>query len=266
MYFHLEDLVVDVLSLGEDFVDDALKLEEDLVVDIFILGKNVVVVDIFRIGEDLVVVDVFIIGEDLVGVYILGKDFVVVDTAWEQQCKNIGTPLGKYFSTWRKLRDRELQYQIAAKEQAEANIPIIERPKGVQKATAAEKEEFSALFESDSDDSDDDTTRFLPKAERPGKAKGDNSDENYSDFDSDELDQLAKSASEDEEDESDNDEDQDYDEDEEDQDDDEDDEDDDDDIDENSDHQEEDSEDEDMSDDVDDKEDIVQDFTISDSD
>ncbi|XP_052081772.1 nucleolar complex protein 2 homolog isoform X4 [Mytilus californianus] len=186
-------------------------------------------------------------------------------TAWEQQCKNIGTPLSKYFSTWRKLRDRELQYQIAAKEQglskAEANIPIIERPKGVQKATAAEKEEFSALFESDSDDSDDDTTRFLPKAERPGKVKGDNSDENYSDFDSDDLDQLAKSASEDDEDESDNEDDQDDDEDDEDQDDDED---DDDDIDENSEDKDEGSED--MSDDFDDKEDIVKEFTMSDSD
>ncbi|XP_071147627.1 nucleolar complex protein 2 homolog [Mytilus edulis] len=187
-------------------------------------------------------------------------------TAWEQQCKNIGTPLGKYFTTWRKLRDRELQYQIAAKEQglskAEANIPIIERPKGpkvVQKATAAEKEEFSALFESDSDESDDDTTRFLPKGERPAKAKADNSDENYSDFDSDDLDQLAKSASEVEEDESYNDENQDDDEDQNDDDDDVDDEDEDDDEDEN-------SEDEDMSDDVDDKEDIVKEFTMSDSD
>ncbi|VDI60241.1 Hypothetical predicted protein [Mytilus galloprovincialis] len=188
-------------------------------------------------------------------------------TSWEQQCKNIGTPLGKYFTTWRKLRDRELQYQIAAKEQglskAEANIPIIERPKGpkvVQKATAAEKEEFSALFDSDSDESDDDTTRFLPKGERPAKAKGDNSDENYSDFDSDDLDQLAKSASEDEEDESENDEDQDEDEDQDDNDD------DDDEIDDEDEDEDENSEDEDMSDDVDNKEDIVKEFTMSDSD
>ncbi|XP_071145294.1 prothymosin alpha-B-like [Mytilus edulis] len=143
---------------------------------------------------------------------------------------------------------------------AEANIPIIERPKGpkvLQTATAAEKEEFSALFESDSDESDDDTTRFLPKGERPAKAKEDNSDENYSDFDSDDLDQLAKSASEDEEDESENDDDQD---------DDRDDDDDDDDIDDEDEVEDVNSKDEEMSDDVDDKEDIVKEFTMSDSD
>ena len=48
----------------------------------------------------------------------------ILQTAWEHQCKNAGTPLGKYYKTWRKLRDRELQYQIAAKEEVNFNILI----------------------------------------------------------------------------------------------------------------------------------------------
>jgi hypothetical protein len=35
------------------------------------------------------------------------------------------------------------------------NIPTIERPKVVQKATPAEKQEFSALFDTDSEESED---------------------------------------------------------------------------------------------------------------
>lgn len=170
--------------------------------------------------------------------------------AWERQCKEAGTPLHKYYTTWRKLRDRELQFQIAAKEQVvgDDGIPVIERRKGPVKATPKEREEFSALFEGDSDESEDDETRFLPKSERPEKSKAakteDGSDsDDYSDFDSDELEQLAKSASEDDDDDDDND-----------------DEDDDNDDDDN-DKMEDDSGDNDV-----DKDDVVEDFTMSDSD
>ena len=45
------------------------------------------------------------------------------------------------------------------------------RPKGPVKATDKEREDFSALFESDSEDSVDDDTRFMLKSERPEKAK-----------------------------------------------------------------------------------------------
>jgi hypothetical protein len=53
-----------------------------------------------------------------------GNSNSILQTAWEHQCKNAGTPLGKYYKTWRKLRDRELQYQIAAKEEVNINILI----------------------------------------------------------------------------------------------------------------------------------------------
>ncbi|XP_060066445.1 nucleolar complex protein 2 homolog isoform X2 [Ylistrum balloti] len=123
--------------------------------------------------------------------------------AWEKKCEEAGTPLGKYYKTWRKLRDRELQHEISAKEQVldvDDGIPLIVRPKGPQKATAEDKMDFAALFDKESDESDDEM-RFLPKSERTTKSKKTDSDsDDYSDFDSDELEQLAQSADEDDED------------------------------------------------------------------
>ncbi|XP_056022253.1 nucleolar complex protein 2 homolog isoform X2 [Ostrea edulis] len=123
--------------------------------------------------------------------------------AWERECKEAGTPLGKFYSSWRKLRDRELQHQIAQKDLIVGvdEMPRIERDKGPVKATDEDKKEFSALFDEESDS--DDETRFLPKNERPAKRPetskpGDGSDdsEDYSDFDSDELEILARSGDE----------------------------------------------------------------------
>ena len=34
--------------------------------------------------------------------------------AWERRSKEQGTPLAKYYATWRQLRDKELQKQMAA--------------------------------------------------------------------------------------------------------------------------------------------------------
>ncbi|XP_033724823.1 nucleolar complex protein 2 homolog [Pecten maximus] len=123
--------------------------------------------------------------------------------AWEKKCEEAGTPLGKYYKTWRKLRDRELQHEISAKEQildVDDGLPVVVRPKGPQKATEEDKMDFAALFDNDSDESDDEM-RFLPKSERTTKAKKAGSDsDDYSDFDSDELEQLAQSADEDDED------------------------------------------------------------------
>ncbi|XP_061162490.1 nucleolar complex protein 2 homolog [Saccostrea echinata] len=123
--------------------------------------------------------------------------------AWGRECKEAGTPLGKFYSNWRKLRDRELQHQIAQKDLIVGvdEMPRIERDRGPVKASEEDKKEFSALFDEESDS--DDETRFLPKNERPAKKQktshGDSSDDSqdYSDFDSDELEILARSGDED---------------------------------------------------------------------
>ncbi|XP_046562376.1 nucleolar complex protein 2 homolog [Haliotis rubra] len=139
--------------------------------------------------------------------------FAISDTksvdAWQRQCSAAGAPLTKFYTGWRKLRDRELQHEIAGKDRIslDDNIPTIERPKVLPKATAEDRKKFSELFDSDSDDSNDDETRFLPRKERPAKkqktAPGDSEDsQDYSDFDSDDLEQLAQSASENDEDDS----------------------------------------------------------------
>ncbi|KAK7004747.1 nucleolar complex protein 2 [Biomphalaria glabrata] len=124
---------------------------------------------------------------------------------WENQIAESGTPLRKFYTSWRKLRDRELQHNVSNKDAisgAAIDIPTIER-RVRQTATAEERKDFSKLFENNSD-SDDDDERFLLKEERSGNAPASNkrkhesdSDE-YSDFDDDDLEQLAQSASSDE--------------------------------------------------------------------
>lgn len=122
---------------------------------------------------------------------------------WEQKIDI--SPLKKFYISWRKLRDRELQHDIASKEAisgAAIDIPSITYKKE-KRATPEERESLSKLFEDDSES--DNETRFLMKEERPkekGKKRkrGDDDDESdgddYSDFNEEELEQLAQSASE----------------------------------------------------------------------
>ncbi|XP_059143876.1 nucleolar complex protein 2 homolog [Physella acuta] len=129
---------------------------------------------------------------------------------WEDQLLQMGTPLRKFYTSWRKLRDRELLHEISNKEAvsgAAIDIPTIERKRPL-KATQEDREDFSKLFENDSES--DDETRFLLKEDRQDnnvkkrKRSASLSDsEDYSDFDEEELEQLAQSADEDSADESD---------------------------------------------------------------
>ncbi|XP_074536856.1 nucleolar complex protein 2 homolog isoform X2 [Halichoeres trimaculatus] len=96
--------------------------------------------------------------------YITGRRqkaaFGVADTtavaAWEKQMKEEGTPLSRYYSQWKKLREKEIQLEISGKERMEdLDLPEIKRRK-IQEKKKEDKKEFKDLFQSDSESDEED--------------------------------------------------------------------------------------------------------------
>lgn len=119
---------------------------------------------------------------------------VTAVAAWEKQVAEEGTPLTKYYSQWKKLREKEIQLEISGKERMEdLNLPEIKRKKVEEKK--ADKKEFKGLFESDSDDDDDDDL-FKSKGDKGDSDEDDEGLEDLSDLSDDEdVDDLEEDDS-----------------------------------------------------------------------
>ncbi|XP_044066491.1 nucleolar complex protein 2 homolog [Siniperca chuatsi] len=117
---------------------------------------------------------------------------------WEKQIQEEGTPLSRYYSQWKKLREKEIQLEISGKERMEdLELPEIKRKK-IQEKKTEDKKEFKDLFQSDSE-SDEDDAGLKIKGKKGSRGSDEEDLEDLSDMSDDEGMEGGDSDDEDEE-------------------------------------------------------------------
>ncbi|XP_046895211.1 nucleolar complex protein 2 homolog [Hypomesus transpacificus] len=105
--------------------------------------------------------------------------------AWEKQVLEEGTPLTRYYTQWKKLREKEIQLEISGKERMEdLDLPEVKRRK-LKDKKEQDKKDFTDLFASDSD-SDDNATALTFKGKKKNLDSDDEDLEDLSDLSDDE--------------------------------------------------------------------------------
>ncbi|XP_076056618.1 nucleolar complex protein 2 [Oratosquilla oratoria] len=121
-----------------------------------------------------------------------GVSFSISDVTaakeWEIATRQAGTPLEKYYNSWRKIREKEqLRGASQSNKMDDYGLPVVRRKELEEKHKAKDKEEMKELFESDTDEDDDDDERFLSKK---GKTQNKEVEEGDDDDDIDDDDSI----------------------------------------------------------------------------
>ncbi|NXU48071.1 NOC2L protein, partial [Turnix velox] len=111
---------------------------------------------------------------------------------WEKQVQEEGTPLTKYYTQWKKLREKEIQLEISGKERlAQEHFPEIKRKK-LNESKEDDKKEFKELFDLDSDSDEENIGLPITGKAKAKPASDDSSEASSEDYGKDDDEEEGK--------------------------------------------------------------------------